>query len=69
MGSLRTFHLLFILVAIVLADVFGAWAIAEHTHTHDRATLICGIGSFVASFALIGYALWVVRKLDRGKIE
>jgi len=68
-GSLRTFHIVFILIAVVLADVFGAWAIAEHTHTHDRLTLICGVLSFAASFGLIVYALWVVRKLDRSRIE
>lgn len=69
MGSLRSFHLLFILIAIILADVFGAWAIAEQTHTHDLLTLVVGWASFALSFALIGYALWVVRKMDRGHIE
>lgn len=69
MGSLRTLHLFLILASIVLADVFGAWAIAEQTHTHDLTLLICGWASFAVSFALIGYGLWVVRKFDRGHIE
>ena len=69
MFSLRTFHLVFILIAIVMADMFGAWAVWDHSRTHDPVTLLWGVLSFMAGFALIGYAIWVVRKFDRAKIE
>lgn len=69
MFSLRTFHLVFILIAIVMTDMFGAWAVWDHSRTHNLATLLCGVLSFLAGFALIGYAIWVVRKFDRTKIE
>ena len=69
MLSLRTIHLGFILVAIVAADMFGAWGVWEHSQTGDNAALVCGILSFLVGFGLIGYGIWVVRKLDRTRIE
>jgi len=68
MLSLRTLHLLFILVAIIAADMFGAWAVWDHSRSNDVLTLIVGVLSFVFGFALIGYGIWVVRKFDRAKI-
>ncbi|MAE67310.1 MAG: hypothetical protein CMJ18_23865 [Phycisphaeraceae bacterium] len=59
--SLRTFHLVFILAAIMLADMFGAWGVY-----HGRPVL--GVGSFLGGFALIAYAIWFMRKLARTKI-
>jgi hypothetical protein len=69
MWSLRTFHLGFILVAFVLTDLFGAWAVHEHSRTHETATLIWGLLSFAAGFGLVGYALLVVRKFERSKLD
>ena len=69
MFSLRKFHLLFILIAIVFTDMFGAWAVWDHSHTHDHATLVWGVLSFVAGFVLIGYGIWVVRKFDDAHLE
>jgi len=67
--SLRTFHFVFILIAMAAADMFGAWAVWSYSQTGDGPTLIAGILSFLVGFALIGYAIWVVRKLDKAKIE
>ena len=60
--SLRTFHLLFILAAVVLCDMFGAWGV-YHAGA-GSANLAMGIVSFLAGFGLIGYGIWFVRKLD-----
>ena len=68
MFSLRTFHLLFVIIVVIAADMFGAWAIWEHARAPSVGTLAAGIVSFAASFGLIGYAIWFVRKLDRAKI-
>ena len=67
--SLRTFHLVFVLAAIVAADMFGAWAIYHHAETPTPSLLVVGILSFLAGFGLVGYAIWFVRKLDRSHIE
>ena len=69
MWSLRTFHLVFILIALVLTDMFGAWAIHEHSRTHETGTLVWGILSFAIGFGLIAYALLAVRKFDRSKLD
>lgn len=69
MLSLRTFHLVFVLIAIVAADMFGAWSIAEYMQTRDAFTLAWGILCFAVGFGLIGYGIWVVRKLDKAHIE
>jgi len=67
--SLRWLHLVFILVVLVLTDMFGAWALFEFAHSHDRTLLVAGIGSFALGFAVVGYSLWFVRKLDRTHTE
>lgn len=69
MQSLKTVHLIFILAVIVLTDLFGAWAFYENSQTHDTATLIWGIVSFVVGFGAIGYGIWVVRKFDKTRLE
>lgn len=69
MVTLRKFHLLFILVIFVAADLFGAWGVWTYSRTHQVASLAAGAMSFLFGFALAGYTLWLVYKLDRAKIE
>lgn len=69
MQSLKTVHLIFILAVIILTDMFGAWAVYENAQTHDTATLVWGIISFVVGFCAIGYGIWVVRKFEKTKVE
>ena len=67
--SLRLFHLVFVLVAIVATDMFGGWAVWEHAQTHETATLIIGLTSFAVGFVLIGYGLWVAKKFNQAQIQ
>lgn len=66
--SLRTLHVVFVLCALVLTDMFGAWAIHEFASTRETSVLIMGISSFVLGFALVAYGAWMVHKLDRERI-
>jgi len=66
--SLRTVHLVFILVAMVMADMFGAWSIWQYPVNHDPTTLALGIFTLVGGLALALYALFFVRSFDRAKI-
>lgn len=66
--SLRTFHLLFILCAIVLADMFGAWAVYNYPATGDAALLWMGIPALLGGLALCVYAYFFVRRMDRAHI-
>ncbi|MEK6677516.1 MAG: hypothetical protein AABZ47_17920 [Planctomycetota bacterium] len=67
--TLRTIHLLFVLVVMMSADLFGAWAVHEHYLRGNFVLLLLGIFSFLAGFGAIAYGIWFVRKLDRARIE
>ena len=67
--SLRTFHLIFILLSIVGADLFGLWAVRYHMLHDDPVTLAMGIISFVGGLGLIFYAYRFVKSLDRAGIR
>lgn len=53
--SLRAFHVVFILAAILLLDFFGFWSIRN-------AGVWTGTASFAASSALVVYLVWFLRK-------
>jgi hypothetical protein len=63
--SLRMFHLVFVLIAIIATDMFGGWAVWEHAQTHETSTLIVGLVSFALGFALVGYGFWVARRFGQ----
>jgi len=67
--SLRTFHLVFILVAIVGADLFGAWAIWHYTDNGDGLLLALGILAILGGLGLIWYAFRFVRSLNEANIR
>ena len=69
MFSLRMFHVIFMLVAIIITDLFGAWAVHQHTQTHEPMTLVLGVLSFLIGFGVIGYAIWFIKKLDRAHVQ
>lgn len=69
MLSLRSFHLVFVVIVIIAADMFGAWGVWTYSQTGEGWTLTAGILSFVAGLALIAYALWFVKKLDAAHVE
>ena len=62
--SLRTFHLIFILVVIMSAEMFGARELWHYQFTDDPLTFWMGILSLVGGLALSVYALVFVRKMD-----
>jgi len=60
--SLRSFHLVFLLLAIMGADLFGGWAVNEFLRTRSAGALALSVISFSGGFGLVGYAIWFVRK-------
>ena len=67
--SLRSTHCIFLLIIVIAADMFGGWAVYQHNQTGDLVTLSVGILSFLIGFAVIFYAIWLVRKLDKAHVE
>jgi hypothetical protein len=62
--SLRKFHLVFILLAIVGADLFGAWAVWTYPVMRDRLVLALGVLAVLGGFGLVVYSWRLVRSLD-----
>lgn len=63
--NLKSFHLVFITCASVLAFLFGLWALNSPTFA-GTARLIAVIGGFGVGLALVGYETWFMR-YSRGK--
>ncbi|GMU33970.1 MAG: hypothetical protein AMXMBFR20_18420 [Planctomycetia bacterium] len=69
MLSLRSFHIFFIVVVVVAADLFAAWAIRDYTTSHDMLTLLLGIVAIIGSLGLVAYGIWFVNKMNRENIQ
>ncbi len=61
--SLKAFHIFFIIVSTLLALGFGVWAVDDFGRSGSLVHLTLGVGSFVASVALVWYGVWFLRKL------
>lgn len=61
--SLRSFHLFFIAVSVLLAAWVGAWGVQSWMATRSLADLALGVLFFVLGFVLVLYGLRVRRKL------
>jgi len=58
--SLKSFHILFITMASLLAFGFGAWALSPQLAASYRAL---GVVSLVLGAGLIVYGVWFLRKI------
>lgn len=66
--SLKTFHLIFILIVFMSAELFGMREFWFYQQTHDPMTLWMGILSLAGGLALAIYALFFVRKMESSGI-
>jgi hypothetical protein len=60
--NLRLVHALLILLSAVLAVLFGFWCLGLYRREAATATLVAAVASFAASFGLIMYDSWFLRK-------
>jgi len=67
--SLRWFHMVFLLVVIMGADLFGGWAIHAFRQDGERWMLITGVVSMIGGLGLAAYTVLLVRKLERLHIQ
>jgi hypothetical protein len=61
--SLKAFHVFFVIVSVLCALGFGAWAVNDYLRTGDGGVLALGVLSLAAAVALVWYGLWFLRKL------
>jgi hypothetical protein len=60
--SLRSFHLLFIALSVVLAAFFAAWATSQYRELHQTMYLLAAVGSVILGGALAVYGAAFQRK-------
>ena len=67
--SLRTIHLIFILIVIVSAEMFGARELFQFRQTGEVGALLLGVLSLLGGLGLCVYAYYFVRKMDSADIH
>ena len=60
--NLRWFHALLILLSAALAVLFGIWCLNLYWRENGVANLVAALASFAASFGLVVYDSWFLRK-------
>jgi hypothetical protein len=64
--SLKAFHIFFITVSSAMAFGCGAWSLKSYSTPDGRTRdLLFGIGSLLASVALIVYGRYFLKKLKK----
>jgi hypothetical protein len=61
--SLRSFHLFFIAVSVLLAVWVGVWGVQSYLATKSAGDLALGVFFFVLGFVLLVYGRRVRKKL------
>jgi len=67
--SLRTFHLGFIFLCMVGADLFAVWSVVYWLRHADPVILALGMISALGGVGLMFYGIRLVRKLDEANIH
>ena len=67
--TLKTFHLIFILFAIMGADLFGGWAVHEYRTGGELSILLLGIVCMAGGLGLAAYTIRFVRLMDQARIR
>ena len=60
--NLRLVHAVLILLSAVLAVVFGVWCLGQYGRDHGMTSLLGAVAAFAASFGLVVYDSWFLRK-------
>lgn len=67
--SLRAFHLLFILLVVLGADLFGVWSVVRYARGGDSSLLALGLVTILGGVGLVFYAIRFMRKMDAAGIH
>ena len=61
--SLKTFHILFVVLSTLLSVGFGVWAVGRYMDGSGAVYLLVTGAAMVFAAALIAYGFWFLRKL------
>jgi hypothetical protein len=61
--SLRTFHIVFVLVSALLTLCVGIWSLVQYRSEHTNAMLIMAGACLACMGGLLIYGRWFLRKL------
>lgn len=60
--SLKTFHIVFLIVCLLLFGGFGVWCFAQHGDTGNDLYTLAGAASFMCGGALLYYGIVFLKK-------
>ena len=61
--SLKTFHVVFVVVSTLLAVGFGVWAFGHYRQGAGTGYLLTAGGSVLVAGSLVVYGRWFLKKL------
>ncbi len=65
--SLKAFHIVFIISAVLMDLGFGILSFKNYIAESSSTYLVLGLLSFVFGIALIGYGVWFLQELKKLK--
>ena len=63
--SLKSFHIVFIVLSTLLSFGFGLWAVREYAATAQILNGVMGYASLTAGVVLAAYLLWFLVKMRK----
>jgi len=63
--SLKAFHVLFLIAAVLLTIGFGVYSILQFKNGSPMSYLFMGVGSSILGVGLIVYSSFILKKLKR----
>ena len=63
--SLKSFHIVFIVLSTLLSFGFGFWAVREYAATALILNMVMGYASLIASVVLAAYLVWFLVKMRK----
>ena len=60
--NLRLVHAMLILLSAALAVLFGLWCLGQYERENGVGSLVAAVAAFAASFGLVVYDSWFLRK-------
>lgn len=63
--SLKSFHIVFIVLSIFLSFGFGFWAVREYVATPQILNGVMGYASLTAGVVLAAYLVWFLVKMRK----